>query len=217
MNRPSFLPSITRTLFLSGALAVGSLLSASAAPIVNTFENISNLEAYAGSVSFDNNGGAGPLSITTQETSPGTWGVFGGKGIFTWRQWLSLDLTDEQYIFSLTGAESIGTQAATILDLAFVVGGIGSITTGPITLVDGNFSFNVYEAVSQQYFSGGPVPLGRAFQVEFYIGPVSGTSGQGIVYNLDSIAAVPEPSTVVLMGLGAASLLYFRRYRRSQG
>lgn len=203
--------SLRKVLLAScGAISFSTL---SAAPIVNDFASTANLTPYGGSVSFDNNGGSGPLTITVEETSPGTWGVFGGKGIFTWSQWLTLDLEQEQFYFTLSGAQSVGTQSATIVDVAFVIGGVGTITTGPISLTDGGWSFNVYEAASQQFYGGGAVPLGLNFQTQLYIGPVSGSSGEGIAYQLESVAAVPEPGTVLLLGVGAG-LLMVRGLRR---
>ena len=196
------------------ALGFFSISSLSAATIVTDFSNVSNLTPYGSSVSFDNHGGAGPLTVTVNETSSGVWGVFGGKGVFTWSQWLSLDKENDQYAFVLTGAQSVGSQSANIVDVAFIVGGVGTVTTGPITPVDGTWSFDVYEAVSQLYYSGGEVAENKSFQVQIYVGPASGSSGQGIVYEFGSFAAIPEPSTGILLGAGLAFACFYRNQKR---
>lgn len=204
-------PKIFRNAILAilGACTIDTL---SAAPIINDFSSIANLTPYANSVSFENNSGSGPLEVTVEGS-----GIFGGKGIFTWSQWLSLDKIDEQYFFSLAGADSIGTTPATIVDVAFVVGGVGTISTGPITLTGGSWSFDVYQAVSQQYYAGGPLAPGLFYQVEFYIGPISGNDGTGIVYELDSFSAtaVPEPTTALLMGIGLTFMCLKGRKRNT--
>lgn len=200
--------------FVPALVAVASLNTMVAAPIINQFSSTANLTVYGNSVSFDNNGGSGPLAITVLETSPGIWGQFGGKGIFTWSQWLSLDLDQGQFLFSLSGAESIGTQDARI-SLAFNIGGVGTVSSGPITLTDGKASFNVYEAASQQFYGGGAVALGRSYQAQIYIEPMTGINGQGIVYSLGSIAAVPEPGAVLLLGMGGMITLFSNRRRRA--
>jgi len=199
-----------------GILGVFSIASLSAAPIINNFSSTADLAIYGSSVSFDNNSGAGPLDATVEGG-----GVFGGQGIFFWTQSLSLDKVNEQYIFSLNGAESIGSTAGFISDIDFSITGPSThyFSTGAVSLSPGgNWSLDVYEEVSQRFFSGGPVTPGLTYTVGFYIRPVTGTDGNGVVYQMDSVtatAAIPEPSTIILIGIGLAAICCKSRKKKS--
>jgi len=183
-----------------GLFCIGSL---SASPIINNFSSTAGLDIYGASLTFDNHGGAGPLDIIGK--SPGAF----GQMIFYWSQPLSLNLTDEQFIFAVNGAGSIGSTPATLDTIYFGISSGGGFSVKPIPLANGSWSLNIYEQVSQRFYSGGALPAGLTYTTQFYIRPDnSAPVTSGVVYQLGSLSAVPEPSAILLVGLGFAILCW---------
>lgn len=196
-------------LFAVGILSAASL---SAAPIINDFATLADLNPFSGDVTLDNNGGAGPLTVTV--TGDGDF----GQGIFTDNQWYSLNLADEQYVFGFTGAASVGATSAQINSINFVVGGVGVATVNPVPDINGNWSVNVRDVVSTQLYAGGPVAADKSYYREFLLGKVGGGSPDGIEFEFDSFSgsAVPEPSAILLTALGL-TVVWFQRRKRNSG
>jgi hypothetical protein len=85
-----------------------------------------------------------------------------------------------------------------ILDANTLTVGDTSLTTGPVTIPAGEYEFYVQQTADVLAFSSG--------------GPVIATA----TFNLSDMgSSVPEPSTLVLLGIGAVSLIaYAWRKRR---
>lgn len=209
-------------------------ISSHAAPIVNTFQDTSSVLVVMESSSLSNNGGEGPLTILARQTSsdPVTYGAY-GKAIVHWStvhegiRGFSLNPSDEQFIFSFTGGESIGS--ASIVDFAIYFYQNGNslddsttIRLGPLTPVEGNWSYNVYEAAQTKF--GSALPSGLTYTVELYIAP-TGPDGSPIPIGLNmgysfesfqaTAVAVPESNVVTLFGVAAGVFLIGRVCRSS--
>jgi hypothetical protein len=189
---------------------------------IGLFENAAIAQSTLPMLTLSDNGGFVQLTFTSGSTimtnfsnsGPGGGGNLGGS-IFL--NGAAIQLTPGN-LFFFSDSFSLGTitdvnnsQSATFSLLGgFSQSGPGGI--GPLELdMAGTITF----------FNGDTISITPTASITTtmpfsMISPISGSSGYGAANSMSTlfnwqISAVPEPSTLALAGLGAASLLAFRR------
>jgi len=206
---------------LATVLTIGLVQAATAAPILVedfTFRTIGTDGASGGGgLIFDQGGGDLAAELTF---SPGAGQVQFANGTE------SLVTGDPDF------AAVIGIQA----DITFIAaaGSTGNLTLfGEFGLFSGSFPFSqfdsevisadsnftgtvqlLFDSTAQTNFNDG-LAIGSNSQAGIFITPDAGATGQIIADNIEFISAaeVPEPASLVLLGLGAVTMLGRRKAR----
>lgn len=214
------LAGLGASLGIAALSSLSTLSSIQAAPFIDTFETTNQLVVVMNSSTLSNNGGTGPLTVLSNESSPGVYGAY-GKAIINWYNVggspLSLDTADEQYVFAFTGGTPIG--GTSVVNVAFYISVPSNpsfvLETGIISPVDGAWSYNVYEAATAGF--GAPLPSGASYSVQLYFAPATEPIGADMGYSFESFqaTAVPEPKVAILFAVACGFLLLRKVNQRS--
>ena len=119
---------------------------------------------------------------------------------------------DEQYSFSLSSASSLSSSAVVLnlLNTYDISGGVVSLYSGTSSTALASYSFDTMSGGN--FYTQGLAAGAYHFDVT---GLAYGTKGGSYLLNL-SVAAVPEPETYALMGLGLVALVAARSRRKAK-
>jgi len=180
---------------LSTILTVVTLttLGASAQVLLHSFD--SETDFFEGGNSYANSGGA--ASYTDNGTTGSVVGSFTSN--FLWLANSDQDWTSAANGLELTATNNSGTTSsyeifivdATTASLGSAVFTASALTGGPVTA-----AFSVT----------GDLTTARGFRIF-----TGGGSNDAMDITMDNLATVPEPSSMALIGLGAAGLYFLRR------
>lgn len=227
-SRVKLTKSGSSTLTLSGvnaytgdtAVTAGTLLITGS--LANTAVTVSGTGVFggtgtvAGAVTLNSGGrlapgtiGTGTLTVSNSVTlNDGSTASFQINGPAVGSQYEQVLISGVGSIFSLNGTNNLELTVgytATVGDLFFLVDNQGnSAISGTFEQLNGS----TMSLIQGAFFTVG----GQAFQISYTgnAGSNTFTGGNDLV-----LQAVPEPSTFILFGLGAAGFLYVLRRRRS--